>query len=94
MASDCGSLGNTLQTRGDLGHAEEMYQRALRVNEKLRRLEGLPRDSGYLGHVLRMRGDRAGAKRMYLGVLDTAERLGGPDPRQWARRLLQALPGE
>ena len=35
MANAYGNLGNIYQTRGDLDRAEDMYQKALKLNEEL-----------------------------------------------------------
>ncbi len=65
MANQYGNLGNVLKVRGDLDGAEQMYRKALEIDERLGRLEGLANHYGNLGNVLQVRGDLDGAEQMY-----------------------------
>ena len=46
-----GNLGLIYRTRGELDKAEEMHKKALEINEKLGRLEGMANQYGNLGSV-------------------------------------------
>ena len=46
-----GNLGLIYQTRGELDKAEEMHKKALEINEKIGRLEGIASQFGNLGAI-------------------------------------------
>ncbi len=72
-----GNLGLVRRTRGDLDGAEEMHRKALEIDEKLGRLEGMASDYGNLGILRFTRGDLDGAEEMYRKALEINEKLGG-----------------
>jgi tetratricopeptide (TPR) repeat protein len=76
LAVAYGNLGIVMQTRGDLDGAEAMHRKALAINEKLGRLEGMASDYGNLGVVMRTRGDLDGAEAMHRKSLAIHEKLG------------------
>lgn len=76
QAASYGNLGNVLQTRGDLDGAEAMHRKALAINEKLGRPEGIAKQYGNLGIVLRTRGDLDRAEAMHRKALEIEEKLG------------------
>ena len=53
-----------------------MYRKALEINEKLGRLEGMAKQYGNLGTVLLTRGDLDGAEKMFLKALEINDKLG------------------
>ncbi len=86
-----GNLGIVLRTRGDFDGAEQMHRKALEIDEKLGRLEGMASDYGNLGNALRTRGDLDGAEQMYRKSLELAERLGSPPLISQIKSDLHAL---
>src|SRR3972149_1790812 len=64
---------------GELERAEEMLRRALEIDEKLGRLEGMAADYGNLGLIYRTRGDLDRAEEMHLHSLEIEEKLGRLD---------------
>ena len=70
-----GNLGQILRTRGDLDKAAEMYRKALEIEEKLGRLEGIATQHGNLGYIKQLRGDWDGAEKRYRKVLAISEEL-------------------
>jgi tetratricopeptide (TPR) repeat protein len=71
-----GNLGNVLEIRGDFAGAEQKYRKALEIDERLGRLEGMANDYVNLGNALWARGDLAGAEQMQRKALEIDERLG------------------
>ena len=71
-----GNLGLVYQTRGDLDRAEEMHRKALEINEKLGRLEGMAIQYGNLGLIYETRGDLDRAEEMHRKALEIDEKLG------------------
>jgi tetratricopeptide (TPR) repeat protein len=71
-----GNLGILLRIRGDLDGAEQMHRKALKINEKLRRLENVACDYINLGTVLGTRSDLEGAEQMFSKALEIDEKLG------------------
>jgi tetratricopeptide (TPR) repeat protein len=71
-----GDLGVICQKRGDLDKAEQMHIKALEIDEKLGRLEGLANQYGNLGVVYRSRCDLDKAEQMLTKALEISERLG------------------
>ena len=68
--------GYIMYSLGDLDGAEAMHRKALEIEEKLGRLEGMANQYGNLGIVLRTRGDLDGAEAMYRKALEINEKLG------------------
>lgn len=76
QANAHGSLGLICQTREQLDRAEQMHRKALELDERLGRLEGVAHQLGQLGAVCEMRGETAQAETMYRRALEVHERLG------------------
>lgn len=72
----CNNLGLVMKIRGDLDGAEEMHCKALKINKKLGRLEGMAGAYGNLGLVMESRGDLNGAEEMHRKALAINEDLG------------------
>ncbi len=70
------SLGLIHETRGDLDQAEGMHRKALEIDEKLGRLEGMANQYGNLGLVYRKRGELDHAEAMHRKSLEIGEKLG------------------
>jgi len=78
QAAAFGNLGNVYKRRGDLDGAEQMYKKALAIDEKLSRLEGIADNYGNLGVLCYTRGDLDGAEELYKKALAIDEKLGRP----------------
>jgi len=86
-----GNLGIIYKNRGDLDVAERMHRKALEINEKLGRLEGMARVYGNLGTVFLELGDLDHAEQMHRTALEMAERLGSPRMITEIKTLLDEL---
>jgi len=75
-ATVTGNLGLIYRTRGELDKAEEMHKKALEIEERMGRLEGMASDYGNLGLVYRRRGDLDKAEEMHNKSLEIAGKLG------------------
>ncbi len=75
-AAVTGNLGVIHRTRGDLDRAEEMHRKALEIEEKLGRLEGMADQYGNLGLVYGTRGDLDRAEETHRKSLEIEEKLG------------------
>ena len=75
-AAVLGNLGLIYRKRGDLDKAEEMHRKALEINEKLGRLEGIARQYGNLGLIYQTRGDLDKAEEMYKKALEIDKKIG------------------
>ncbi|HQO36722.1 MAG TPA: tetratricopeptide repeat protein, partial [bacterium] len=62
-----------------LDGAEQMHRKALEIDEKLGRLEGMANTYVNLGNVLMIRHDLDAAQQMYRKALELAERLDSPE---------------
>ena len=71
-----GNLGNVLQIRSYLDGAQAMYRKALEINAKLGRPDGMARNYGNLGIIMQIRNDLDGAEAMYRKALEINEKLG------------------
>ena len=71
-----GNLGLIHQSRGDLDEAERMHRKALAIEEKLGRLEGMAAEYGNLGLIHKTRGELDQAERMHRKALEIEEKLG------------------
>ncbi len=69
-------LGHLLATVGQVDQAEQMYRRALEMDEELDREDGVASDYSYLGLIYNKRGDLDEAERMHRKALEISERLG------------------
>ena len=80
LASHCSTwlseLGFLHRCIGDLDRAEQMHRRALEIEEKLGRMEGVAAQSGNLGLIYQMRGDLDRAEQMFRKALEINEKLG------------------
>ncbi len=74
-----GNLGNVLRIRGDLVGAEAMFRKALEIEERLGRPEGMADNYGDLGIVMQIPGDLEGAEVMHRKALEINEGLGRPE---------------
>lgn len=72
----CSNLGLVMATRGDLDGAEAMHRKALEINEKLGRLEGMANAYGNLGNVMYTRGDLEKARAVWEKACDLYAKLG------------------
>ncbi len=75
-AAILGNLGLIYLTRGDMAKAERMIIKALEIEEKLGRLEGMAIQYGNLGVIYRTRGDLDKAEQMHNKALEINEKLG------------------
>ena len=73
-----GNLGNVYQTRGDLDAAEDMHKKALGLDEKLGRLEGMAATYSNLGVVYQKRGDLKSARDLWTRSRDLYAKIGMP----------------
>ncbi len=71
-----GELGFLYQFVGDLNRGEEMLRKALAIEEKLGRQEGMASEYGNLGVVYMTRGDLEQAEEMFRKSLAINEKLG------------------
>jgi len=71
-----GNLGLIYQKRGELDRAEEIYLKALEVDKRLGRLQGMARDYGNLGLLCQTQGQLDKAEEMHRKSLDIGEKLG------------------
>ena len=78
MASDYGNLGVIFRTRGDLDEAEAMIRKALAINEKLGRREGMADNYGNLGLNYEARGDLDQAVTHWTKSHDLYAKIGIP----------------
>ena len=67
------------ETRGELSEAEEMYQKALELNQALGRKEGMASDYCNLGIVYKTRGELSQAEEMYQKALELNQALGSKE---------------
>jgi tetratricopeptide (TPR) repeat protein len=72
--------------------AEELYRKALAIDEKLGNLEGIANAYLNLGNILEIRGDVPGAEQMYKTALELAGRLGSVSLRTECKLCLRNLP--
>jgi tetratricopeptide (TPR) repeat protein len=69
-------LGYIYYTIGELDKAEEMFKKALKIDEKLGRLEGMAIQYNNLGVIYKTRGELDKAEEMHNKALEIAEKLG------------------
>ncbi|MEN6336420.1 MAG: tetratricopeptide repeat protein [Phycisphaerales bacterium] len=70
------NLGIVYWTRGDLDRAEQMFRKALEIDEKLSRLRGMAAEYGNLGNIYSARGDLDRAEQMHRRAMEIDEKLG------------------
>jgi len=75
-ANVLGNMGSIYLTRGDLDEAKKILQKALEIEEKLGRLEGMAIQYGNLGLIHETRGDLDKAEQMHNKSLEISEQLG------------------
>ena len=91
MANDYDGLGGIYYTRGDLDQAEELYRKALEIDEEIGCREGMAKRYGTLGEISQMRGDLDRAESDY----GTAATLIPDDPMiGFNRGLIAARRGD
>jgi tetratricopeptide (TPR) repeat protein len=78
MANDCGNLGNVYYMKGDVDKAQEIYQKALEIDEKIDHLEGVARHSSNLGLVYQKHGDISKAREYWEKAVELYKRIGMP----------------
>ena len=71
-----GNLGLIYRMRGELDRAEAMHKKALAIDEKLGRQDGMANEYGNLGLLYQMRGELDRAEAMYKKALAIDEKLG------------------
>jgi len=80
LASHCGTwlseLGFLHCFIGDLERAEQMFRKALEIDEKLGRMGGVASHSGNLGLIYQLRGDVDRAEQMHRKSLEIEQKLG------------------
>ena len=91
MAIHYGNLGIVHATRGDLDRAEEMYRKALALNESLGRKEGMASLYGNLGNLYLTRGDLDRAEEMYANSLELFRQVGAKPKIEQVERMLAEL---
>jgi tetratricopeptide (TPR) repeat protein len=69
------SLGFIYTTRGKLDQAEQMYRKALVINEKIGRQKGMAILYGNLGNIYSIRGEMDQAEQIYCDALAIYEKL-------------------
>ncbi|MCH8805798.1 MAG: tetratricopeptide repeat protein, partial [Planctomycetes bacterium] len=80
------------KARGELDEAERMHRKALEINEKLGRLEGMAIQYANLGGVQEQRGDLAGARKLGTKARDLYARIGMPRMVAQMQSALDGLP--
>ena len=75
----CGNLGQVYRTRGDLDAAEKMHKRALEIDERLGRIDGMACQYGKLGRIYRRRDDLDAAEGMHRKALELNTKLGSEE---------------
>ncbi len=88
MASSYCSLGIIYQTRGELDRAEEFHNKALNINEKLGRLEGMASDYGNLGIIYDTRGELDKAEEYWQKSLALFTKVGAKNEIAMVRELI------
>jgi hypothetical protein len=61
-----------------IGEAKRWHRKALEIDEKLGRLEGMAGEYGNLGAIHAQRGDLAGARELWTKARDLFARIGMP----------------
>ena len=92
MAINYGNLGMIYDTRGELDRAEEMYQKALAINEKLGRQEGIAIQYANLGLVADARGELDRAREQWTKARDLYAKIGMPHEVKQVQGWLDELP--
>ena len=83
-----GNLGNIYKTRGELDKAEKFYIKALSINEKLGRPEGMAYQYGSLGLIYRIRGELDKAKEYWQKSLALFTKVGAKNEIAKVRELI------
>jgi tetratricopeptide (TPR) repeat protein len=78
-AAAIGNLGNLYRSQGELGLAEEMYQKSLVISESLCYKQGISCTYYNLGNLSQERGDFDRAEELYQKLLVIDEELGYKD---------------
>jgi tetratricopeptide (TPR) repeat protein len=86
MAADYGNLGLLYRTRKDWAQAEEMYKKALSIDEALGNKEGLAADYANLGSVYEARGELDKAEELWKKSLRLYQEMGHPDAKEVPRK--------
>jgi Tfp pilus assembly protein PilF len=90
MAKAYGNLGVVYKSRGELDKAEQMYRKALAINEALGSKEGMAGDYANLGIVYFTRGDLDQAEALWKKSLLLYQEMGHPNAKmiqQWLDKL-------
>lgn len=91
-ATAYGNLGNVMRTRGDLDGAEAMYRKALEIEEKLGRLEGMAIQYGNLGILMRTRGNVRVARELWTKSRDLFAKRGAQHMVKRVQGWINELP--
>ncbi|MGH6887182.1 MAG: tetratricopeptide repeat protein, partial [Geminicoccales bacterium] len=84
--------GVIYRMRGELDRAEEMCKKALAINEKLGRQEGMANQYGNLGGIAKDRGDIGRARKLWTQARDLFAKIGMPHQVETAQGWLDELP--
>ena len=76
MAANYWGLGVIAQTRGDFEQAEELYRKALQINEELGHREEMAVAYRNLGFIAQIRGDFEQAEELYRKALQITRNWG------------------
>ena len=91
MANVYGILAAIYQTRGELDRAEEMLKKALEIDEKLGRQEGMARAYGNIGLIYQTRGELDRAEEMYKKSLALFKEIGAAPSVKQVQTWLDTL---
>lgn len=81
-----------MQTRGDLDGAEQMHRKALAINEKLGRLEGMANAYANLGCIMHDREDMKRARALWLQSRNLFAKLGAQQQLKKVQGCIDSLP--
>ncbi len=91
MAIQYGNLGRIYFMRGELDRAEEMHKKALAIDEKLGRQEGMASCYSDLGLTYQIRGELDRAEEMYQKALALFKAVGAAPQVKQVQALLDSL---
>ena len=91
MATRYGNLGVLYRQNGEPDRAEEMYRKALAIDEDLGRKEGMASDYGNLGGLYADKSEFDRAEEMYQKSLALFRELGAADRIAHVEGLLRTI---
>lgn len=74
-----GNLGLIYEIKGELNKAKEMYEKVLKIEDKLGRPDSIANAYGNLGTIYQTEGELDKAEEVYEKVLKIEDKLGRPD---------------